>query len=310
VLTLSRSIDGFEAYLSDERRFSPATVRAYRSDLDRFASFWEKEFAHQEAGKTPLKVIDTLAVRSHLASLHRGGLANRSLSRHLSTLRSFFRWACRQGHLAKNPARGLPAPRVPKALPRAMTLADTDSLLDAPEEGSFPERDRALFELLYATGLRVSEAAGLDLEDVDFSARMARVVGKGGKERIVPFGEEAQASLRDYLPHRAERRRKYDPAGDRGSGEEPLFVNARGGRLTTRSMARLLKRRLRAAGLPEEISPHALRHTFATHLLSAGADLRAIQELLGHASLSTTQKYTHLDAARLREVYQRAHPKA
>ena len=310
MLTLSRAIDGFEAYLADERRFSQATVRAYRSDLDRFASFWEKEFAHQEAGKTPLKAIDTLAVRSHLASLHRARLANRSLSRHLSTLRSFFRWACRQGHLARSPAKGLPAPRVPKTLPRAMTLADTDALLDAPEEGTFPERDRALFETLYATGLRVSEAAGLDLEDVDFSARMARVVGKGGKERIVPFGEEAEASLRDYLPHRAARRRKFDPAAEPGPDEEPLFVNARGGRLTTRSMARLLKRRLRAAGLPAEISPHALRHTFATHLLSAGADLRAIQELLGHASLSTTQKYTHLDAARLREVYQRAHPKA
>ena len=304
VLTLSRAIDGFEAYLADERRYSPATVRAYRSDLDRFASFWEKEFAHEEAGKTPLKAIDTLAVRSHLASLHRGSLGNRSLARHLSTLRSFFRWACRQGHLEKSPARGVPAPRVGKTLPRAMTLADTDALLDAPEEGSFPERDRALFELLYATGLRVSEAAGLDLEDVDFSARMARVTGKGGKERIVPFGEEAEASLRDYLPARAALRL------DRDDDEEPLFVNTRGGRLTTRSMARLLKRRLRAAGLPAEISPHALRHTFATHLLSAGADLRAIQELLGHASLSTTQKYTHLDAARLRDVYRRAHPKA
>jgi integrase/recombinase XerC len=310
VLTLSRAIDGFEAYLADERRYSPATVRAYRSDLDRFASFWEKEFALELAGKTPLKAVDTLAVRSHLASLHRGRLSNRSISRHLSTLRSFFRWACRRGYLGKSPARGLPAPRVPKTLPRAMTLADTDTLLDAPEEGPFPERDRALFELLYATGLRVSEAAGLDLEDVDFSARMARVVGKGGKERIVPFGEEAEASLSDYLPRRAERRRKFDLAGGPDSGGEPLFVNERGGRLTTRSMARLLKRRLRAAGLPAEISPHALRHTFATHLLSAGADLRAIQELLGHASLSTTQKYTHLDAARLREVYQRAHPKA
>jgi integrase/recombinase XerC len=310
VLTLSRAIDGFEAYLADERRYSPATVRAYRSDLDRFASFWEKEFALELAGKTPLKAVDTLAVRSHLASLHRGRLSNRSLSRHLSTLRSFFRWACRRGYLGKSPASGLPAPRVPKTLPRAMTLADTDALLDAPEEGPFPERDRALFELLYATGLRVSEAAGLDLEDVDFSARMARVVGKGGKERIVPFGEEAEASLSDYLPHRAKRRRKFDLHGDAGSGGEPLFVNERGGRLTTRSMARLLKRRLRAAGLPAEISPHALRHTFATHLLSAGADLRAIQELLGHASLSTTQKYTHLDAARLREVYRRAHPKA
>jgi integrase/recombinase XerC len=185
-----------------------------------------------------------------------------------------------------------------------MTLSDTDALLDAPEDGPFPERDRALFELLYATGLRVSEAAGLDLEDVDFSARMARVTGKGGKQRIVPFGEEAEAALRDYLPARAALRQGCDDDG------EPLFVNTRGGRLTTRSMARLLKRRLRAAGLPAEISPHALRHTFATHLLSAGADLRSIQELLGHASLSTTQKYTHLDAARLRDVYRRAHPKA
>jgi site-specific recombinase XerD len=191
-----------------------------------------------------------------------------------------------------------------------MSLADTETLLDAREEDSFPERERALFEFLYATGLRVSEAAGLDLEDVDFSARLARVVGKGRKERIVPFGEEAEEALRDYLPARAARRRGFEDARDAVSDGEPLFVNARGGRLTTRSMARLLKARLRAAGLPAAISPHALRHTFATHLLSAGADLRAIQELLGHASLSTTQKYTHLDAARLREVYRLAHPKA
>ncbi len=310
MISLSRAIAGFIAYLADERRFSPATVRAYRGDLDRFAGFWESEFAHQEAARTPLTAIDTLAVRSHLASLHRGNLANRSLSRHLSTLRAFFRWACREGHLAKNPARGLPAPRVPKTLPRAMTLADTQILLDAREEDSFPERERALFEFLYATGLRVSEAAGLDLSDVDFSSRLARVVGKGRKERIVPFGEEAEEALRDYLPSRAARRRDAHRVGETGSDGEPLFVNARGGRLTTRSMARLLKTRLRAAGLPAAISPHALRHTFATHLLSAGADLRAIQELLGHASLSTTQKYTHLDAARLREVYRQAHPKA
>jgi integrase/recombinase XerC len=190
-----------------------------------------------------------------------------------------------------------------------MTQPDTQRLLEADEEGSFPERDRALFELLYATGLRVSEAAGLDLEDVDFSARILRVLGKGNKERIAPFGEEAGEALSAYLPVREERRRVHvsDAAVDDG---EPLFVNARGGRLTTRSMARLLKQRLRAVGLSAEISPHSLRHSFATHLLEAGADLRAIQELLGHASLSTTQKYTHLDAARLREVYRRSHPKA
>ena len=306
MISLARAIDGFEAYLAQERRYSKATVRAYRGDLDRFADFWEREFTHESSSSTAVSRIDTLAVRSHLASLHRAKLSQRSLGRHLSTLRAFFRWACREGYLARNPAKGLPAPRTPKTLPRAMTLSDTDALLDAPEEGRFPERDRALFELLYAAGLRVSEAAGLDLEDVDFSARLARVTGKGSKERIVPFGEEAEEALRAYLPARSARRLRFDSPGD----GEPLFVNARGGRLTTRSMARLLKTRLRAAGLPTAISPHALRHTFATHLLSAGADLRAIQELLGHASLSTTQKYTHLDAARLRDVYRRAHPKA
>ncbi|HWZ86613.1 MAG TPA: tyrosine recombinase XerC, partial [Thermoanaerobaculia bacterium] len=295
--------------VADERRFSPRTVLAYRTDLDRFVEFWETEFAHETAGKTPLSKLDTLSVRSYLAHLHRGKLANRSLARHLSTLRSFFRWACREGHLEKSPAKGLPAPRVPKTLPRAMTLPDTERLLDADDEvGLVPERERALFELLYATGLRVSEAAGLDLEDVDFSARLARVTGKGSRERIVPFGEAAGDALRTYLPSRAALR--HQAAEAEGESGEPLFVNARGGRLTPRSMARLLKRRLRAAGLPEDISPHALRHTFATHLLQAGADLRAIQELLGHASLSTTQKYTHLDAARLREVYRNAHPKA
>jgi integrase/recombinase XerC len=309
VISLSRAIDGFETYVADERRFSPRTVLAYRSDLDRFADFWEREFAHESAAKTSLAKVDTLAVRSYLAYLHRARLSNRSLARHLSTLRSFFRWACREGHLEKNPAKGLPSPRVPKTLPRAMTLPDTERLLSADEsETLVPERERALFELLYATGLRVSEAAGLDCEDVDLSERLARVTGKGSRERIVPFGEIAADALRAYLPSRAAlRHRARDRESEAG---EPLFVNARGGRLTPRSMARLLKRRLRAAGLPEEISPHALRHTFATHLLQAGADLRAIQELLGHASLSTTQKYTHLDAARLREVYRNAHPKA
>lgn len=308
MISLSRAIDGFLTYIADERRFSPRTVLAYRTDLERFTNFWETEFANEQAGRTPLTRIDTLTVRSYLAHLHRARLANRSLARHLSTLRSFFRWACREGHLEKNPARGLPSPRTPRTLPRALTLPDTERLLSAEEEGPVPERERALFELLYATGLRVSEAAGLDLEDVDFSARLLRVTGKGSRERIVPFGETAADALREYLPSRAALRSGVEE-DDPESGE-PLFVNARGGRLTTRSMARLLKRRLRAAGLPAEISPHALRHTFATHLLQAGADLRAIQELLGHASLSTTQKYTHLDAARLREVYRQSHPKA
>lgn len=305
MITLARSVDGFLSHLADERRFSPRTVRAYASDLERFVDFWEREFANQKASATPLSKIDALAVRSHLASLHRANLSNRSIARHLSTLRSFFRWACRQEHLEKNPAKGLALPRVAKSLPRALTLADTEQLLDAADEGAVPQRERALFELLYATGMRVSEASGLDVADVDFGSHLVRVLGKGNKERIVPFGQPAADALSEYLPVRAA---LASASGE--SPEEPLFVNVRGGRLTTRSMARLLKRRLRAAGLPEGISPHALRHTFATHLLSAGADLRAIQELLGHTSLSTTQKYTHLDAARLAEVYRKAHPRA
>jgi integrase/recombinase XerC len=307
VITLARAIESFRSYLADERRFSPRTVLAYRTDLARFTDFWQREFGEAAASRTSLAKVDVLAVRSYLAALHRAGLKNRSIARHLSTLRSFFRWACRDGHLEKNPAKGLPSPRAPRTLPRAMTLSDTETLLAASLEDAVPERERALFELLYATGLRVSEAAGLDLEDVDFSSRLLRVVGKGSKERIVPFGEEAQDALRAYLPVRAALRRG---TGARDGVGEPLFVNRRGGRLTTRSMARLLKRRLAAAGLPRDLSPHALRHTFATHLLQAGADLRSIQELLGHASLSTTQKYTHLDAARLAEVYRNAHPKA
>ncbi len=326
MITLARAIGNFGSYLADERRFSPSTVLAYRQDLDRFADFWEREFGEAAAAKTPVTKIDTLSVRSHLASLHRAKLANRSLARHLSTLRSFFRWACREGHLDHNPTKGLPSPRVPRSLPRALTLADTESLLETEDEGHLPERERALFELLYATGLRVSEAAALDVEDVDLTARMLRAQGKGRKERIVPFGETAEDALRAWLPVRgalispsprpsppgrgSSPSPRPSPAGRGSRDGEPLFVNARGGRLTTRSMARVLKRRLRAAGLPAQISPHALRHTFATHLLQSGADLRSIQELLGHASLSTTQKYTHLDAARLRDVYRRAHPRA
>ena len=305
--TLATALSQFLAHLTLERNFSPETARAYRADLGRFVEFWETEFANEPASRTPLSRIDTLAIRAHVASLHRGRMSKRSLARHLSTLRSFFAWACERELCRSNPARGVVSPRTPKTLPRALSLPETDRLLGAEDEtAAFPDRDRALFEFLYATGLRVSELSGLDLEDVDFRERLVRVLGKGGKERIVPYGEPAARALAEYLPGRAALRAR----GDGGDEEEPLFVNHRGGRLTARSVARILKRRLREAGLPEKISPHALRHTFATHLLSAGADLRSIQELLGHASLSTTQKYTHVDAARLLEIYRKSHPKA
>jgi len=310
--TLSAAISEFLRSIELERNFSPQTVRAYAGDLARFRDFWEKEFANVPAEKTPLGKVDTLAVRAHVAALHRAKLSSRSLARHLSAIRSLFQWACRSGWCTTNPAASVPMPRQPKSLPRALTFPDTERLLGADSETDpFPERDRAMFEMLYATGLRVSELSGLDLDDVDGGQRLARVLGKGGKERIVPYGEPAAEALRAYLPTRAALRSAAEKRGDGGDDEtEPLFVNHRGGRLTSRSIARILKRRLREAGLPERISPHALRHTFATHLLSAGADLRSIQELLGHASLSTTQKYTHVDAVKLMEVYRKSHPKA
>jgi integrase/recombinase XerC len=307
-MMLSEAIREYLRYLTLERNYSRETHRAYETDLLSFADFWEHDFGGGRPAKTPLSSIQTPAVRAHLADIYRRKLSARSQARHLSTLRSFFSWACRQGLVEKNPASRVPTPRLPKTIPRALSVADTDRLL-APgidDDAPFPERDVAIFEFLYATGLRVSELSGLDFDDVDLSERLARVLGKGNKERIVPFGEPAADAVRAYLPLRSALR-----AQARGvSGKEPLFVNRRGGRLTSRSVARLLKRRLREAGLPDSISPHALRHTFATHLLSAGADLRSIQELLGHASLSTTQKYTHVDAARLIAVYKKSHPKA
>jgi integrase/recombinase XerC len=306
-LSLSVAVAEYLKFLSLQRNFSPQTLRAYRADLERFCAFWEKDFANEPARLTLLSRIDTLAIRAHVASLHRAKLSSRSLSRHLSALRSFFAWACREGFCAKSPAAGVPSPRTPRTLPRALSIADTERLLSADEETApYRERDQAMFEFLYATGLRVSELSGVDLDDLDLSQRLVRVLGKGGKERIVPFGVPAAQAIRKYLPSRGALRAAHHPPED----SEPLFVNRLGSRLTARSVARVLKRRLQEAGLPARISPHALRHTFATHLLSAGADLRSIQELLGHASLSTTQRYTHADAARLMEVYRKSHPKA
>ena len=185
---MKAEIGEFLNYLTYERNVSTNTVVAYRDDLESFVNFLCNDYLTMARDQLDLRRVDHLAVRSYLAHLHRARLSNRSLARHLSTLRSFFRWACREGHLEKNPARGLPSPRIPRTLPRALTLPDTERLLDGGEEALLPERERALFELLYATGLRVSEAAGLDLEDVDFSVRLVRVTGKGSRERIVPFG--------------------------------------------------------------------------------------------------------------------------
>jgi integrase/recombinase XerC len=304
-VTLTEDVAAFRRHLADERRVSPATERAYGEDLARFGSYLATFLAKAEE-ELSASDVDVLAVRSYLAALRKEGLAKSSIGRHLSALRTFFSFLAREGRVSKNPARAVATPRKEKALPRALSVPEAASVVEA-REGDDPlaRRDRALLELLYASGLRVSELVGLDLADVDLSSRQLRALGKGRKERIVPFGEKAEAALRAYLPAR-----EALAAGAPPSREEPVFVNARGGRLTDRSVRRVLDRALLLASARTHVSPHALRHSFATHLLAAGADLRAIQELLGHASLSTTQRYTHLDADRLIEVYRKSHPRA
>jgi integrase/recombinase XerC len=277
-------------------------VRAYGDDLTGFAAFLSEFLAKERAELTPADA-DVLAIRSYLAKLRQRGMAKSSMGRHLSSLRTFFSFLAREGVIEGNPARAIATPKKEKLLPRALSLSEAEAVVEA-REGDDPlsVRDRALLELLYATGLRVSELVGLDLPDVDLSQAQLRALGKGRKERIVPFGAKAADALRAWLP---ERRRLLAPSERR----EPLFLNAHGARLTDRSVRRILLRALRITG-GRAASPHALRHSFATHLLAAGADLRAIQELLGHSSLSTTQRYTHLDADRLIEVYRKSHPKS
>ncbi len=300
---LADEIAAFERHLRDERGVSPHTRTAYRRDVASFAEFLAQEFLSRPAETVSAAQADVLAVRSYLARLRAKGLSKTSVGRHLSALRTFFRFLAREGKVTANPAKAVATPRAARPLPRTLSVTEAASTLEA-RDGDEPlsARDRALLELLYATGLRVSELVGLDLPDVDLASRQVRTLGKGKKERIVPFGEKAAGAIREYLRERPQPTRRKDA--------EALFLNPGGGRLTDRSVRRILDQALRLAGVTRHASPHALRHSFATHLLAAGADLRSIQEMLGHASLSTTQKYTHLDAERLIEVYRKSHPRA
>jgi integrase/recombinase XerC len=297
------AVTRFLDFLRDQRHASPATVRAYRSDLEQFAGYLTGVSRDREPA--PPEEIDVLAVRGFVARLTREGLGKASVARKLSAVRSFLQHAVREGVLEASPAEGVASPRVPRSLPKDLTVDEIFHLLDRIEPTDLAgARDRALLELLYAAGLRVAELTGLDRGDVDLASGVVRVLGKGRKERVVPFGEKAAAALRRWLDVSAELRALPRAA------IEAVFLNLRGGRLTDRSVRRILDRRLREAAIAAHVSPHALRHSFATHLLGAGADLRAIQELLGHASLSTTQRYTHVDTASLMRVYDRAHPRA
>jgi integrase/recombinase XerC len=304
-VSLRRLIDRFLEHLEEERGYSPHTLRAYRGDLQSFLSFLAVEFLAREEDRVRPQEVDPLAVRSYLAHLSRSGISRRSQARRLSAVRSLFRFACREGLMTKNPAAAVPSPRQTHSLPRHLRPGEVETLLEAADgDAPLERRDLAILELLYASGLRISELARLDWQDIDLESRTLRVMGKGGKERLVPFGRPAAEALRRWLAAWGEVRAASFELHD------PVFLNYRGNRLGVRSIRRIVDHYVEKAALAAGIHPHTLRHTFATHLLEGGADLRTIQELLGHSSLSTTQSYTHLDIERLLQVYRSAHPRA
>ena len=297
--TLRDVIDDFLEHLRLERGLSPHTLRAYGRDLEHFLAFAADYLGRAEASLAGADV-DASTVRAFLAEQRRRGLSRRSQARRLSAVRSLFRHACREGVVAEDPAAAVRPPRQEKTLPRHLRPGEIEDLLEVEErDGPLALRDRALTELLYATGLRVSEVVGLDWSDVDLRAR------------VLPFGRPAAAALCEWQGAWDEvrsRRRDGGPAAT--SGDEAVFLNFRGGRLSDRAVRLVLDRRQAAGGGVQSVHPHMLRHSFATHLLEEGADLRTIQELLGHSSLSTTQRYTHVDIDRLLRVYRQAHPRA
>lgn len=306
--SLIACIETYLERLAAEKGFSPHTVRAYRNDLLAFTAFLADRPAdapldrEQPAG-VGLDQVDGLSLRRYLGQLHGQKKSKTTIARKVAAIRSFFRHLHKTGVLQDNPVEGARAPKHGKPMPTYLVVDDMFRLLEAVvPEGLLGLRNRALLETLYSAGVRVSELAGLDVEDVDFRNGTIRVLGKGNKERIVPAGRKALAAIEAYRQALA----AADVSAPAGGA---LFLNNRMGRLTTRSIARVVERFARACGLPVPVSPHALRHSFATHLLDAGADLRAVQELLGHRSLSTTQRYTHVSIDRLMAAYDKAHPR-
>ena len=301
---MRRLIRRYLAHLREERNYSPHTSRAYQADLERFLEFLARDFLNKDKDAVRPGDVDALAVRSFLAVLSRAGLSRTSQGRALAAVRSLLRFAGREGTITANPAAGVRAPKTPRPLPRHLRPGEVEAVLEAParRDSELAPRDRAALELLYAAGLRVGELVSLDWDDIDLEGRTLRVLGKGGKERMVPFGRQAAEALRAW--------RTTSEHLEHTEDSDAVFRNRAGGRLTDRSVRRLLDRAVAAAAVAPGVHPHTLRHTFATHLLEAGADLRAIQELLGHASLSTTQKYTHLEVQRLLDVYRQGHPRA
>ncbi len=292
-----KKIDAFIDHLKFERNASPHTLDAYRRDLLQF-------YEHMQEAGVPFSRIDNMVIRSYLARLYHKEEKKSTIARKLAALRSFFQFCMQKKWLKDNPAKVVATPKQDKPVPSFLSEEEMASLLDVPDtRRPLDLRDKALLEMLYATGLRVSELVGLDLEDINFEERLLRVRGKGKKERLVPYGRAAEDSLQAYF--------RVRPSLAQGRiGDTAVFLNYRGERLSTRSVQRIVRACIRQTALKRRISPHSLRHSFASHLLSRGADLRSIQELLGHASLATTQKYTHLDLGHLLDVYKKSHPRS
>jgi integrase/recombinase XerC len=299
----------FIEHLRYERNLSEHTLRNYASDLEQFHDYLAPADKKTGKRKEPaLAQIDHITIREWLATLHSGQKAKRSIARKLAALRTFFQFLVREGLVELNPAKLVSTPRLEKKLPKHLSIEDAVRFIETPDvETDLGKRDRAMLELMYATGVRVAELTKMNLGQIDFRNRLIRVIGKRRKERIVPFGEPALEALRCYLDVRD---KFLDAAPVSEREPEALFLNYQGTRITTRSVGRMVEKYIRACAGQHEISPHALRHSFATHLLDSGADLRDIQELLGHARLSTTQIYTHVSMEKLVEVYDKAHPKA
>ena len=301
-------ISRFGDYLKYERNASPHTLRNYMSDLDQFLDFVCPRDSKGERSAADITKIDHITIREFLATLYGQQRKKASIARKLATLRSFFKFLCREELIELNPARLVSSPRLEKRLPKVLPIDEMFRFLETPDTATMlGRRDRAILELMYATGCRVAELAALDLDDLDFKRESVLLQGKGRKERIVPFGSKAKQTLCDYIDSRGE---LLAAAPESKRDTRALFLNYQGTRITTRSIGRMIEKYVRECAMLHDISPHSLRHSFATHMLSAGADLRAIQELLGHASLSSTQIYTHVSIEQLMQVYDKAHPRA
>ena len=322
--SLTHWVESFIDALAAEKAYSVNTRRAYQQDLESFLRFCKRRQTSEKPGnlhkekaaeRFSLKEIDTVTIRAYLGHLHKKKIKKASIARKLSAIRSFFNHLEKQGVIAQNPSGAILTPKQEKPVPVYLTVDEMFRLLEYFKTDTLTgQRNRAIFEMLYSTGMRISELAALNLSDVDFAERLIRVSGKGNKERLVPVGEKALSAIRHY------RRQLRNVKGSAASPDSmavmgaaetnaPLFLNKNRKRLTTRSIARILEKAVRECGLSDAVSPHALRHSFATHLLEAGADLRGVQELLGHQSLSTTQRYTHVTMDQLMQVYDKAHPR-